>query len=323
MAEQAWAFPAEMRPKPEDWKFDLDAALDAVVQLRSEIPEDAFTAPILGTERVGNGVVIRDDGLVLTIGYIITEASTIWLTTNKGTVVGGFPVAYDQASGFGLVQPLGSLGVDAIARGSVSTCRVGENVVVASQGGREHALKATIFAKREFAGYWEYVLDEAVFTAPAHPQWGGSALIGSSGDLLALGSLLVQEKVDAATLQGNMMVPIDLLEPILDDMLKTGRTRRPPRPWLGMYTTEAGGKLVVAGIAPGAPADRAGVKVGDIVLEIAGEKPSSLADLWRRLWRLGPSGVEVPMKLLRKSRIVEVRMQSADRQDFLKKPHLH
>src|ERR1043165_6895246 len=201
--EQNWAFPAELRPKPEDWRFDLDRALDAVGHLRASVPDDAFTAPLLGTERVGNGIVIGDDGLVLTIGYLITEASTIWMTTNKGHVVGGFPIAYDQATGFGLVQPLGKLGVDAIARGSASTCRVGENVVVASSGGREHALKATVFAKREFAGYWEYVLQEAIFTAPAHPQWGGSALIGSSGDLLALGSLLVQEKVDAGTLQGN------------------------------------------------------------------------------------------------------------------------
>jgi S1-C subfamily serine protease len=312
-----------MRPRPEDWKFDLDAALDAVVMIRTAVPEDAFTAPILGTERIGNGVVIRDDGLVLTIGYLITEASTIWMTTNKGTVVGGFPIAYDAATGFGLIQPLGKLGVDAIARGSASTCRVGENVVVASQGGREHSLKATIFAKREFAGYWEYVLDEAIFTAPAHPQWGGAALIGSTGDLLALGSLLVQEKVDAGTLQGNMLVPIDLLEPILDDMLKAGRSSRPARPWLGMYTTDAGAKLVVAGIAPGGPADKAGVKVGDMVLEIAGEKPDGLAGLWRRVWRLGAPGTEVPLKLLRKNRLLEPRLKSADRNDFLKKPHLH
>src|SRR3954468_10728574 len=234
MAEQEWAFPVEMRPKPEEWRFDLDAALDSVVLLRSEIPEDAFTAPILGAERIGNGIVIRDDGLVLTIGYLVTEASTIWMTTNKGNVVGGFPIAYDQATGFGLVQPLGKLGVDAISRGSASTCRIGENVVVASHGGRAHALKATVFAQREFAGYREYVLDEAIFTAPAHPQWGGSALIGSTGDLIGLGSLLVQEKVDQGTLQGNMLVPIDLLEPILDDMLKSGRSSRPSHPWLGM-----------------------------------------------------------------------------------------
>ena len=322
-AQKDWAFPAEMRPKPEDWRFDLDHALDAVVLVRSEIPEDAFTAPILGTERAGNGVVINDSGLVLTIGYLITEASVIWLATNKGTVVGGYPMAFDQNTGFGLVQPLGKLGVKPIERGSASSLRVGENVVVAGQGGRAHALKATVFAKREFAGYWEYVLDEALFTAPAHPQWGGSALIGADGKLAGIGSLLVQEKVDASTLQGNMIVPIDLLAPILDDMTKTGRASRAPRPWLGMYVTEAGERLVVAGLAPGAPAERAGMRVGDAVIEVGGAKPSSLADLWRKVWAHGTPGAIVPLKLARGGKIIEVRLTSADRADFLKKPHLH
>jgi len=325
MAKQQsdWVFPAEMRPRQEDWRFDLDAALDAVVQLRAEIPEDAFTAPLLGTERAGNGVVIRDDGLVLTIGYLITEASTIWLTTNQGVVAGAFPVAYDMASGFGLVQPLARLGVKALERGAAASCRVGENVVVAGYGGAAHSLRATVFAKREFAGYWEYVLDEALFTAPAHPQWGGSALIGADGKLLAIGSLLVQEKIDAGTIQGNMLVPIDLLDPILDDLLKLGRANRAPRPWLGMYTTEAGSRLVVAGLAPGGPADRAGIKVGDIVLGVAGRKPSSLADLFRSIWQLGPAGTLVPLKLVRDGKISELQLASADRNDFLKKPHLH
>jgi S1-C subfamily serine protease len=324
MAEQKdWAFPAEMRPRPEDWRFDLDRALDAVVQLRAEIPEDAFTASILGTERAGNGVVIGESGLVLTIGYLVTEASVIWLTTNKGAVAGGTLLAYDQTTGFGLVQALGKLGVKPIERGSAGPIRVGENVVVAGHGGRAHALKATVFAKREFAGYWEYVLDEAFFTAPAHPQWGGSALIGPDGKLAGIGSLLVQEKIDAGTIQGNMLVPIELLEPILDDMVKRGRVNRPPRPWLGMYTTEAGERLVIAGLAPGGPAERAGARVGDAVLEVAGARPRSLADLWRKVWALGPSGAVVPLKLARSGKTSEVTIASADRNDFLKKPHLH
>src|SRR3954453_8071657 len=259
MAEKSdWQFPVEMRPRPEDWRFDLDGALDAVVQLRAEIPEDAFTAQILGTERIGNGVVIRDDGLVLTIGYLITEASTIWLTTNKGVVVPAFPLGYDQTTGFGLVQPLAKLGVRPLARGSAGSCRIGENVVIAGHGGRARALRATVFAKREFAGYWEYVLDEAIYTAPAHPQWGGSALIGAEGKLLALGSLLVQEKVDGGVLQGNMRWPIPLLEPILEDMLKTGRSSRAPRPWLGLYATEAGARPLVARPPPPRPAQGGG-----------------------------------------------------------------
>ncbi|HEU4350905.1 MAG TPA: S1C family serine protease [Burkholderiales bacterium] len=324
MAEQKdWAFPAEMRPKPEDWRFDLDRALEAVVQLRAEIPEDAFTASILGTERAGNGVVIGESGLVLTIGYLVTEASVIWLTTSKGAVAGGTVLAYDQTTGFGLVQALGKLGVKPIERGSAAPIRVGENVVVAGNGGRAHALKATVFAKREFAGYWEYVLDEALFTAPAHPQWGGSALVGADGKLAGIGSLLVQEKIDAGTIQGNMVVPIDLLEPILDDMVKRGRVDRPPRPWLGMYTTEAGERLVIAGLAPGGPAERAGARVGDAVLEVAGARPKSLADLWRKVWQLGPCGTIVTLKLARSGKTTAVNITSADRSDFLKKPHLH
>ncbi|HEY5899436.1 MAG TPA: S1C family serine protease [Burkholderiales bacterium] len=321
--EGEWAFPVDMRPRPEDWRFDLDSALDAVVGVRAEVPEDAFTASILGTERAGSGVVIREDGLVLTIGYLVTEASTIWLTTNKGVVAGGFPLAYDQTTGFGLVQPLGKLGVKPIERGTARTCRVGENVVMAGHGGRAHALRATVFAKREFAGYWEYVLDEAIFTAPAHPQWGGAALIGADGKLLGIGSLLVQEKIDAGTIQGNMVVPIDILAAILDDMVKLGRPNRPPRPWLGLYIAEAGPRLVVTGLAPGAPGEKAGLKVGDAVLEVAGHKASSLADLFRRIWACGDAGVDVPLKVLREASKRDVVLRSVDRNDFLKKPHLH
>src|SRR3954466_7103034 len=321
--EGEWAFPVEMRPRPEEWRFDLERALDSVVSVRAEIPEDAFTAQILGTLRAGSGVVIRDDGLVLTIGYLITEASTIWLTTNKGHVVGGFPLAYDQSTGFGLVHPLGKLGVRAIERGSIASVRVGENVVMAGHGGTQHSLKATVFAKREFAGYWEYVLDEALFTAPAHPQWGGAALIGADGKLVGIGSLLVQEKVDTSTLQGNMIVPIDILAPILDDMVKLGRPNRPPRPWLGLYVTEAGPRPRAAGPAPPGPAEKAGLKVGDALLEVAGAKPSSLADLFRRIWACGSAGAEVRLKILRETSTREVVVKSVDRADFLKKPHLH
>jgi S1-C subfamily serine protease len=318
-----WAFPESVQPQNEDVSFDLEAALDAVVQVRTEIPEDAFTASILGTERIGSGVVIRDDGLVLTIGYLITEAETIWLTTNRGAVAAGHPLAYDQTTGFGLVQPLGRLDMPALPRGSAATCMFGDDVIVIGHGGREHALKAKVIAVREFAGYWEYVLDEAVFTAPAHPQWGGAALVSEEGRLLGIGSLLVEETVAGQSIQGNMVVPIDLLGPILEDMLTMGRPARPARPWLGMYTTELRGQLVVGGLAEGGPAQRAGVRMKDMVLEVAGERVTGLADLFRRVWRLGSAGVEVPLTLARDGELLRVRLRSADRGDFLKKPLLH
>ena len=324
MAEKDnWAFPTGMQPRQDELRFDLDSVLDAVVQLRSEIPDDAFTASILGTERAGNGIVIRDDGLVLTIGYLITEARSIWLTTNGGTAVAGYPLAYDQATGFGLVQPLGRLGVSALSRGSASSCAIGDDVVVIGSGGRPHALKAKITSKREFAGYWEYVLDEAVFTAPAHPQWGGAAIVGMDGRLLGIGSLLVEEAHQGKQAQGNMAVPIDLLEPILDDLLKFGRPNRAPRPWLGMYAAEAGGQIVVGGLAEAGPAHRAGIRQGDMVLEVAGQRVSSLADMFRRVWRLGAAGTEIPLTLAREGSLLSVDLQSVDRNDFLKKPQLH
>jgi S1-C subfamily serine protease len=324
MAEtEQWSFPAELQPSQAQLRFDLQRVLDAVVMLHAEVPEDAFTAGILGTERVGNAVCIREDGLLLTIGYLITEAETIWLTTNDGRVVGGHPLAYDFSTGFGLVQPLGTLKVPALARASAHSCVRGEEVLLVGHGGRSHALRAKLIDKREFAGYWEYVLDEALFTAPAHPQWGGAALVNEDGALVGIGSLLVQEAVEGETVQGNMVVPIDLLEPILGNMLRTGSGTRPPRPWLGMYSTEVNGDVVVAGLAEGGPASVAGVRRGDLVREVAGERVQGLASMLRKVWALGAAGVEVPLTLVREGMLRPVRLKSADRADFLRKPQLH
>jgi S1-C subfamily serine protease len=324
MAETTqWAFPENLQPNPKDLDFDFESALASAVMIRSEIPEDAFTASILGTERVGNGVVIREDGLILTIGYLITEAETIWLTTNQGTAIKGHPLAYDFATGFGLVQALGRLKAPAIARGSATKCNPGSNVVIVGHGGREHALKAKVIAKREFAGYWEYLLDEAIFTAPAHPQWGGTALLGEDGRLLGIGSLLVQEKVEEQATQGNMFVPVDLLEPILDDLLRQGQANRPARPWLGVYLVDSEGKLGIGGLAKGGPADQAGLRAGDLITAVAGQEVSGLADLFRKLWRLGAAGVEIPLTIIRRGAVMQVRITSAERSDFLKKPKLH
>jgi S1-C subfamily serine protease len=320
-----WAFPESLQPKQAGLRFNLQSALDSVVLLRAEVPEDAFTASILGTDRVGNGIVIRADGLVLTIGYLITEATSIWLTTNHGKVVAGHPVAYDQATGFGLVLPLGPLEAPVLDRGSAAAAAVGDDSVVIGHGGRAHALQARVVSKHEFAGYWEYVLDEALFVAPPHPQWGGAALVDADGLLLGVGSLLVQDPASLGgdAQQGNMFVPIDLLDPILDDMLKQGRPSGRPRAWLGLYATEDKGNVIVAGLATDGPADRAGVRLGDVVAEVGGERVTGLAALWRRVWRLGPAGTDVPLGLVRNGAARQVRIRSADRNDFLKKPRMH
>jgi S1-C subfamily serine protease len=318
-----WSFPAHLQPKPEETGFDLDAALNALVLLRAEIPEDAFTASFLGTERLGNAVVIREDGLLLTIGYLVSEASSIWLTTNAGAVIPGHTLSYDQTTGFALVQPLGRLGLSPLPRGSASNCQVGDEMLVIGHGGRSHALKVKLVDKREFAGYWEYVLDEALFTAPPHPQWGGSALLDRDGRLVGIGSLFVQEAVGGGASQGNMMVPIDLLEPILDDMLNYGRVQQPPRAWLGVYAAEVNGQVVIGGITTNGPAAQAGLRVGDAVLEVQGRKVKGLAQLFRTIWQAGPAGATVQATVARKGKVLTLSVRSADRQDLLKKPRMH
>jgi S1-C subfamily serine protease len=315
--------PSAVQPKPENYAYDLDAALNALVGLRAIVPGDAFTAETLGTERTGNGVFIRQ-GVVLTIGYLITEAEAVWLHLADGRAVPGHVLAYDQETGFGLVQALAKLDLPVLPIGQSKSAKVGDPVVVAGAGGRKHSVVARIAAKQEFAGNWEYVLDEAIFTAPAHPFWGGTAMIGRAGELLGIGSLQVQQVRDSGTAEPlNMIVPIDILKPILDDLLTMGQPNHPPRPWLGLNATEIDDKVVVARVSNGGPARRANLRTGDVVLSVAGEEVSDLASFFRKVWSLGKAGVEVPLTLYRDGRTFEARVTSGDRNRFLKGPSLH
>jgi S1-C subfamily serine protease len=317
-----WKVPAAAQPRAQDYAYDLERALSAVIGLHALIPADAFTADTLGTERAGNGVLI-EDGLVLTIGYLITEAETIWLHLGDGRVVAGHALGFDQETGFGLVQALGKVDLPSLTLDSSRSIEVGERVVVGGAGGRTRSVAARIAAKQEFAGYWEYVLDEAIFTFPAHPNWGGTGLISPAGDLIGIGSLQVERVREGENEHLNMIVPIDLLKPILSDLRKFGRADRPVRPWLGLYSTEIEDKIVIVGIAPKGPAERAELKTGDVVLSVAGENVTTLAGFYRKVWSLGQAGVEVPLTLYRDGVTFDVAVNSADRAKFLRMPRLH
>jgi S1-C subfamily serine protease len=319
-----WEIPAEIQPKPEDCAFDLDRALGAVLGVHATVPEDAFTAGTLGTERAGSGVLIRKDGLVLTIGYLITEAESLWLTSSVGGAVPGHVLGYDQETGFGLVQALGRLSVSPIELGNELRVGAGDRAIIAAEGGRRHAIAATVVARQEFAGHWEYLLDRAIFTAPAHPFWGGAALIAGDGSLIGIGSLHVQHSNGRELRRDvNMIVPIDLLPPILEDLLTYGRPNRPPRPWLGLYATEVDDSIVVAGLSERGPAGKIGLRPGDRILAVRDEPVSSLASFWRRVWASGPAGSEVVLQVVRDNDTMRVRIPSTDRTRMLKAPRLH
>ena len=302
-----------------EFPFDVETTLSAIVGLRTEVPVDGYTAPYLGTEREGNGIIIDDNGLILTIGYLIVEAMSIGVTVDNGRTVKAEPLAYDYDSGFGLVRASEGLDTIPLELGSSASTNVGDAVLVAGHGGRDATISAHVVGKREFAGYWEYMLDEAIFTAPAHPNWGGAALIGKAGNLLGIGSLYVEDAgAGEESHKGNMFVPIDLLPPIFDELKASGRTKASYRPWMGVFTAEVEGRIVIIGLADNGPAEVAGLQVGDIIVKVADQPVLTIAALYRTAWAIGNAGVEIPMTLLRETYSFELAVKSEDRYSRLK-----
>jgi len=313
-----------MEPVPEDYDFDLEQTLRAVVGLRATVPSDAHSADRLGTDRAGNGCVISKDGLVVTVGYLVTEAEKIWLVTGTGGIVEAHVVGRDHETGFALVQALQPLGIEPLKLGRSSEVRVGDRMVVAGVGGPSASVDANVVACQEFAGYWEYLLEEAIYTAPPHSHWAGTGLIDAGGGLVGLGSLYVQQITQNCTpIDVNMMIPIDLLPPIIDDLVRYGSTQRPPRPWIGMQATEFGENLVVVGLTDGGPAAEAGIRVGDVVLGVEGHEISGLGDLFRRMWAAGEAGIVLHLDIHRNGEKQTLRIKSVDRVRNYKAPKLH
>ena len=296
------------------------AALPAVVGVKTTIPERRRSAQTLGTEREGHGILVDDEGLVLTIGYLIMEADTVTITDIEGNELAARIVGYDYESGFGLVRTETPIPLKPMRFGDSDSLILRGEAYVAGLGGEKAALKVKVAGRREFAGYWEYLLDSAIFTVPAYPLWGGSALIGREGELLGVGSLLVQEALGPGSpaFPGNMYVPINRLKPIFDELVATGRLSTPPRPWLGIYTVEHMGQLVVGGISEGGPADRAGLQRGDILHALDGEVLDDVGDFYRKLWAIGPAGSVVKLKMERDSDTFDVTVRTGDRATYHK-----
>jgi len=318
-----WKFPHSLRPNPEKLLFNLDSAVNSVVKVRTSIPAAAFTADVLGTERIGSGVLINNSGLILTVGYLVTEAETVWLTTNLNQSIPGHVVAYDQSSGLGLVQALGSLDIDASELDSSDLVTVNDDIFFISYGGIEHSLCSKISRIDEFAGYWEYLLEAAIYTSPPHPQWGGAAVFNKKGHIIGIGSLFLQEIFEGQNLQGNLAIPTSILKSIMGDMLEFGRSSAPARPWLGMYAVESEKTLTVNSLARYGPAELAGVLQGDKVVGVGEESVSTLANFFRSVWTLGAAGVSVPININRNGNQLQLVINSIDRNDFLLKPQTH
>ena len=305
--------PSAVAAEPEG---ELAQRLEAVVRVHAEIPADARTAAYLGTQRDGAGVVIDDAGLVVTIGYLITEAMAAEVATGSGRMSRADVVGFDISSGLGLLRAAEPLAVKPMPIGTATALPEKTPVMVAGSGGPEAALPAVVVSRRSFAGYWEYLLEDAIFTAPPHPAWSGAALLGPDGKVAGIGSLVVSDA--NPDLPGNMFVPIDRLLPVMGDLLTLGRPSAPPCPWLGINLRELDGKLVVGRVAPDGPSDKAGVRHGDRVTAIDGAPVHELADFYRTLWRRGDAGVTVRLGVIRQGEEREIEVKSIDRYRYFK-----
>lgn len=299
--------------------LDVDVRPDAVTVMRAVVRIDVTTAPdsqsarTLGAERTGTGAVIDGNGLILTIGYLILEGAQIKVTDSDGRSFPAEFVAYDNVSGFGLVRAGFGFKALPLRLGSADGPKAGDGAVVISRAGGSVALPVHVIDRREFAGYWEYLLDEAIFTTPPHPAFGGAALIDGFGRLVGVGSLIVGEALPGQRLVGNMFVPVSALEPIFGDLLAYGRRQDTPRPWLGVNVREEQGRLLVERVTPRSPAESAGVRPGDQIVGVGGQRFSTLAEFYRKLWALGPAGVAVPLEVMRGTQVQPLTITSTDR----------
>ena len=293
--------------------------LQSIVRVYVEVPADARSAQGLGRQRLGSGTVIDDSGLIITIGYVIMEAMSILVTDGAGKPVPAEVVGYDYESGLGLVRAVRPLGIKPMAIGDSTKLAEGEAVIVADFRGAEGAIAARVASRREFAGYWEYLLDDALFTSPPHPNWGGAALIGLDGKLYGVGSLLVNDaKGEKQSDPGNMFVPINLLKPIFAELLADGRRNAPPKPWLGLFSAEHQGRVVVTWVSPDSPAAKAGLQPGDFIVSLKGTKIGGVSDFYRKLWGSGNAGIPVPLGVLRDGEARDIVVESADRYKFMR-----
>jgi S1-C subfamily serine protease len=297
----------------------IEDLVSAVVRINTHINPEGRTVQGLGREREGSGILIDSGGLVLTIGYLMVEAYAAEVGANNGRTVPANVVGYDQETGFGLLRAIAPLNLKPMSLGKSAGIKEGDPVLIASFGGRGMVAGAYVVAKREFAGSWEYLLDEALFTAPPHPAWSGAALISREGKLVGVGSLIVGDAGGGSDkAPGNMFVPIDRLSPILGDLIATGRTVGPARPWLGINTDEMRGRLFVSRVTPASPAERAGIKRGDVIVGVKGEQPKNLADFYRKVWAQGSAGDTVALDVLQDSEVRRIEVKSMNRLDHLK-----
>jgi serine protease Do len=300
----------------------LTRAHAAVVGVQVTAAEGSRSAETLGKQRSGSGVVIGSDGLILTIGYLMLEAQTIQIVTQDNKTLPARAVAYDVATGFGLVRPLLPMrGVAPVPLGSYQDVQLGDALMAATGGDDGDVSMTQLVSKRPFSGYWEYHIEAAMFTSPPIGNHSGAPLFNQRGELLGIGSLFVMDAMgENRRLPGNMFVPVDLLKPILAEMQQTGSTRLSRRPWIGVTSSEQGGRVQVVRINKESPAQTAGLQPGDFVLAVDGTKVATLEEFYKKVWDHANPDDEIKLTVLQGAEVKVITLKAVDRMSTMMKP---
>ncbi len=323
-AASAASPPASKPSSTQQTMEALTRANAAVVGVQVTAAEGARSIDTLGLRRIGSGVVIGTDGTVLTIGYLLLEADTVQIITQDRKTVPARVVAYDQATGFGLLRPLVPLrGVSPVTLGSANSINTGE-ALMASTGAQPNddagANMTQLVSKRAFSGYWEYHIDTALFTSPPVENHSGAPLFNQRGELIGIGSLFVMDAMGQnQRLPGNMFVPIDLLKPIITELTETGSSKLSRRPWLGLTSSEQGGRVQIQRVSKESPAQTAGLQAGDVVLAIDDVKVATLEAFYKKLWDRSAPDTEVKLTVLQGAELKTIVLKPVDRASTYRK----
>ena len=300
-------------------KENIERFYKSIVSVRSTVPAEARTASSLGVRREGNGVAINENH-ILTIGYIVIESESIEIGLSDGRRLPAKLVGYDHTSGFGIIKSVIPLKMPHLQLGNSDNINSEQDLLILPSPNRGAGSIVRSVSRRPFTGWWEYFVENPIYTTPANGLWAGAPILTENGEIVGIGSLFVSESVPGVPSPGNMSVPINLLKPILEDLISSGRRKSKVQPYLGISSDDSNDQVIVTRVSDAGPAFQAGIKPQDVIMAINGSQVSNLKSFYQKLWKSGEAGITIELSVLRKGTIMNFKVKTVDRLDYFFKP---
>jgi len=311
----------ENNPKNLTEKNGIEKFYESIVGISSVAVDNARSLATLGKERSGSGIVIDKEGHILTIGYLVIEADTIEITLANGDTYPGKVVGYDHATGFAILKSIVPKKLFPVDLGESEKIKENDVLYILPHLDEGPGSPTKLVSRRPFAGSWEYFLEKPIYTYPFNPHWQGTPLLNEKGQLLGIGSLFIRDSIaEGINSPGNLFVPIELLKPILKDLINEGKRKTKLNPWMGLTPDDSSGKISITRVSKDGPAEAAGIKAGDVLLSVNNKEVKTMQDFYKTAWSLGGPGTKIPINIQREDKNINLIINSIDRMDFFIKP---